>query len=141
ATIEAPAPPDDWKPPRRRAGDVPSDPDVRLLRPKDDVQDPEISIVVPALNEELTMEQFLDWCKEGLARIGRPGEVLIISSSNDRTNQIALEKGARVLVTPRRGVGRAYIDAVPFIRGKYVILGDADCTYDFREIAPFVEKL
>jgi hypothetical protein len=46
-----------------------------------------------------------------------------------------------VLQTPKRGLGRAYIDAVPYIRGRYVLMGDADCTYDFRELAPFVERL
>ena len=46
----------------------------------------------------------------------------------------------RVLVTPKRGLGRAYIDAIPFIRGKYVLLGDADLTYDFRQTAPFIVK-
>ena len=40
---------------------------------------------------------------------------------------------------PKRGLGRAYIDAIPHIRGRFVIMGDADCTYDFREIKPFVE--
>src|SRR5262245_37202950 len=55
------------------------------------------------------------------------------------TTEIALSRGARVLKTPKRGLGRAYIDAVPFIRGKYVLMGDADCTYDFREIAAFME--
>ena len=45
-----------------------------------------------------------------------------------------------MLKTPRRGLGRAYIDALPFIRGRYVVMGDADCTYDFRELAPFVER-
>jgi len=45
-----------------------------------------------------------------------------------------------VLRTPKRGLGRAYIDALPFIRGRYVLMGDCDCTYDFRELAPFVEK-
>ena len=46
-----------------------------------------------------------------------------------------------MLHTPKRGLGRAYIDALPYIRGKYVMMGDADCTYDFRELAPFVERL
>ena len=41
---------------------------------------------------------------------------------------------------PKRGLGRAYIDAIPYIRGGWVVMGDADCTYDFRELAPFVEK-
>jgi len=45
-----------------------------------------------------------------------------------------------VLSTPKRGLGRAYIDSLPYIRGKYVLMGDCDCTYDFRELAPFVEK-
>ncbi len=44
-----------------------------------------------------------------------------------------------MLRTPKRGLGRAYIDALPYIRGQYVLMGDADCTYDFRELAPFVE--
>ena len=42
---------------------------------------------------------------------------------------------------PKRGLGRAYIDAIPQIRGGYVIMGDCDLTYDFRELGAFVEKL
>jgi hypothetical protein len=119
----------------------PPDADVRLLLPDADVAEPVVSIVVPALDEERTVGEFVDWCHEGLACVGLPGEVLIVSSSTDRTNDIALAHGARVLATPRRGLGRAYIDAAPYIRGRYVLVGDADCTYDFRVIAPFVEKL
>jgi hypothetical protein len=118
-----------------------SDPEVHLLLPADDVADPQVSIVVPALNEELTVAEFVDWCQLGLSKAGVPGEILIVSSSTDRTNELALAHGARVLSTPKRGLGRAYIDAMPYIRGQYVLVGDADCTYDFREIAPFIEKL
>src|SRR5208283_1058564 len=113
--------------------------DVELLVPANDVADPELSIVIPALNEELTIAQFVDWCMEGLRRANVRGELLIIDSSTDATPQIAVGKGARVLRVPKRGLGRAYIDAIPFIRGRFVIMGDADCTYDFRTIAPFVE--
>jgi len=113
---------------------------MELLVPLDDVIDPEVSIVVPALNEELTIGTFVDWCKEGLSKAKVKGEILIVDSSTDRTAEIGLSKGARVLKTPKRGLGRAYIDAVPYIRGKFVIMGDCDCTYDFRELAPFVEK-
>jgi hypothetical protein len=116
------------------------DPAVHLLLPQEDVAEPEISIVIPALNEETTVGDFVDWCKQGLTAAGVAGEVMIIDSGNDRTTEIALEHGARVLKTPRRGLGRAYIDALPFIRGKYVLMGDADCTYDFRELTPFLEK-
>jgi glycosyltransferase involved in cell wall biosynthesis len=49
--------------------------------------------------------------------------------------------GARVLRTPKRGLGRAYIDALPYVRGRYIVMGDADCTYDFRQLGRFVDKL
>jgi glycosyltransferase involved in cell wall biosynthesis len=113
--------------------------EVQLLIPQDDVLDPEISIVIPAMNERITIAEFVRWCKEGLQKAGVVGEILIVDSSSDGTPQLALENGARVLRTPKRGLGRAYIDAIPFIRGKYVLMGDADCTYDFREISGFVE--
>ena len=116
------------------------DHDVHLLLPETDVADPEVSIVIPALNEELTITEFVAWCQEGLEKAKVRGEILIVDSSTDATAQKALAGGARVLVTPKRGLGRAYIDAIPFIRGKYVLLGDADLTYDFRETTPFVEK-
>ncbi len=115
--------------------------DVLLRIPADDVADPELSIVIPALDEELAIGPFVDWCKEGLRRAGVAGEVLIVDSSSDRTAEIALARGARVLSAPRRGLGRAYIDALPYIRGRYVLMGDADCTYDFRDLAPFVERM
>jgi len=100
-----------------------------------------ISIVVPCLNEESVIGEFVDWCLQGLRRAGVAGEVLIIDSSTDRSPEIAEEHGARVLRVPRLGLGRAYIDALPHIRGSYVIMGDCDLTYDFRDIKPFVDKL
>jgi glycosyltransferase involved in cell wall biosynthesis len=115
--------------------------DVRLRVPPHDVVDPELSIVIPALDEELAIGDFVDWCREGLRKAGVVGEILIVDSSSDNTAEIALSRGARVLSTPKRGLGRAYIDALPFIRGRYVLMGDADCTYDFRELAPFVERM
>ncbi len=104
------------------------------------IGDEELSVVVPAMNEELTVGEFVDWCKEGLAEAGVRGQILIVDSSTDRTPEIALQHGAEVLQTPPRGLGRAYIDAVPFIRGKWIVMGDADLTYDFRQLAPFIEK-
>jgi glycosyltransferase involved in cell wall biosynthesis len=130
-----------------RAVDAPSEvvasegSDVRLLLPKDDVGDPELTILIPAMNEELTVGDFVAWCHEGIREAGVVGEILIVDSSSDRTAEIALAGGARVLRTPRRGLGRAYIDALPYIRGRYVVMGDADCTYDFRQVGLFVEAL
>jgi glycosyltransferase involved in cell wall biosynthesis len=114
---------------------------VTLLVPASDVANPEVSIVIPALNEELTISEFVEWCREGLNAAGVRGEILIVDSSTDSTPRRALAAGARVLQTPKRGLGRAYQDAAPFIRGEFVLLGDADLTYDFREIATFLEKL
>ena len=116
------------------------DPELHLLVPERDVANPEVSIVVPALNEARTMGMFVEWCQEGLAKAGTVGEILIVDSSTDASAEIALSKGARVLKTPKRGLGRAYIDSLPFIRGTYVIMGDCDCTYDFRELEPFMLK-
>jgi glycosyltransferase involved in cell wall biosynthesis len=114
--------------------------EVRHVVPDNASQDVELSIVVPALNEEITVGEFVDWCKEGLKRAGVTGQVLIIDSSTDNTAKIVLEHGGEVLLTPKRGLGRAYIDAIPYIRGKWIVMGDADLTYDFRELGPFVEE-
>ncbi|HEU5314174.1 MAG TPA: glycosyltransferase family 2 protein [Candidatus Udaeobacter sp.] len=113
--------------------------EIELLLPADDCPNPEVSLVVPALNEQISIGRFVEWCREGLLKAGVQGEILIVDSSTDNTPAIAVEKGARVLRTPRRGLGRAYIDALGYVRGKYVIMGDCDCTYDFREIGPFIE--
>jgi glycosyltransferase involved in cell wall biosynthesis len=115
--------------------------DVQLFIPQTDVADPEVSIVIPALNERITISSFIEWCHQGLTTAGVTGEILIVDSSTDGTSELALAGQARVLRSPKRGLGRAYIDAIPFIRGKYVLMGDCDCTYDFRELAAFVEKL
>jgi glycosyltransferase involved in cell wall biosynthesis len=115
-------------------------PDIQLLVPERDVEDPEVSIVIPALNEALTISDFVAWCREGLAAAGVRGEILIVDSSTDDTPELAVEAGARVLRVPKRGLGRAYMDAIPYIRGKWVIMGDADCTYDFRRLKPFVDS-
>lgn len=114
--------------------------DLQLLVPRDDVEAPELSIVVPAKDESLTIADFVRWCRQGLEEAGVIGEVLIVDSSSDGTGDMALQAGARVLKTPSRGLGRAYVDAVPFIRGRWVLMGDADCTYDFRDLRGFVER-
>lgn len=114
---------------------------VEHVLPKGGTLSPvDLSIVVPALNEEITVGDFVDWCHEGLRKANVSGQILIVDSSNDNTPNVVLERGGEVLRTPKRGLGRAYIDAIPFIRGKWIVMGDADLTYDFRELAPFVEE-
>jgi len=116
-------------------------PSIRHLLPENaTLRDVDLSIVVPALNERITVGEFVDWCKEGIQRAGVTAQILIVDSSTDDTPSIAVAHGAEVLCVPKRGLGRAYIDALPYIRGKWVIMGDADLTYDFRELTPFVEE-
>jgi len=102
---------------------------------------PVVSILIPCLNEQVVIGEFVDWCWEGLAKAGVSGEVVIVDSSSDRSPDIAEARGARVVRVPKRGLGRAYIDGIPHCRGKYVIMGDCDLTYDFRDLGPFVKKL
>ncbi len=118
----------------------PDDPEMTMYIPENDVDQPVLSLVIPAMNEAEVMAEFMDWCLQGIEKAGVSAEILILDSSDDLTPDIALSMGARVLKTPVRGLGRAYLDAMPNIRGQFVILGDADCTYDFREIAPFMEQ-
>lgn len=117
-----------------------AEPAGELLTPDDDPESPELSIVVPALDERLTIVDFVAWCHQGMEDAGIVGEILIVDSSTDDTPALARAAGARVLKVPKRGLGRAYMDAIPYIRGKWVLMGDADCTYDFRRLAPFVER-
>ena len=115
---------------------------IELLRPDHAsvTEPPIVSIVVPALNEEITIGEFIDWCWEGLRRSGVTGEIIIVDSSSDQTPQIALAKGAYVLRTPKRGLGQAYIDALPYIRGDFIIMGDCDLTYEFRNLQSFIDS-
>ena len=118
-----------------------TDPEVTLLVPATDEPEPEVTILIPAVNERITIEEFVQWCHQGLADAGVKGEILIVDGSTDETPELALKGGARVLHTPLRGLGRAYIDSIPYVRGRYVVMGDADCTYDFRNLKPFVDAM
>ncbi len=111
-----------------------------LLPPGSQPGPVELSLVVPALNEAITVGEFVDWCRQGLKEAGVSGQILIVDSSTDATPDIVLAHGGEVLRVPKRGLGRAYIDALPYIRGHWIVMGDADLTYDFRELALFVAQ-
>jgi len=81
--------------------------DLVLLTPElGDADQSEVTILTPAVNEELAVGYFVDWCKQGLADAGVVGDILIVDSSTDATSEIALSNGARVLKTPKRGAGQ-----------------------------------
>ncbi len=100
-----------------------------------------MTVLIPTKNEEITISQFLDWCDEGFRLAGLQGEVVLMDSSTDRTPDIAKSKGAKVVTVLEPGLGIAYLSGKQHINGRYVILGDADCTYDFRSIQPFLKKM
>lgn len=101
-----------------------------------------ISIVMPCLNEAEGIARCIAWAQEGLARTGLPGEVIVADNgSSDRSVEIAQAAGARVVHQPLRGYGNAYHKGFSASSGAYIVMGDADQTYDFREIDRLVEPL
>jgi Glycosyl transferase family 2 len=104
--------------------------------------EPEITVVIPCLNEEEAVGNVVDQALEGIRRSGRPGEVLVVDNgSEDRSAEVAAAHGARVLSEPRRGYGSAYLTGLEAARGRYVVMGDADETYPLQELGPFVDRL
>jgi glycosyltransferase involved in cell wall biosynthesis len=100
-----------------------------------------VSIVVPTKNEQISIKTFIDWCYEGFSNSKVNGEVILMDSSSDATAEIARAAGARVIHVQNPGLGNAYLQAKGHINGSIVILGDADCTYDFRSISEFIERI
>ena len=101
----------------------------------------DVTVLIPTKNEEITISSFIDWCYLGFKNANVNGEIVLMDSSTDQTPIIARLKGAKVISVTEKGLGIAYLNGKQYISGKYVILGDADCTYDFRYIQPFLDKL
>ncbi len=110
--------------------------------PREDKESAQISIVMPCLNEEAGIAQCIMWAHEGLDRAGLPGEIIVADNgSSDRSREIARAAGAEVVVQPLRGYGNAYHKGFAASSGRYIVMGDADQTYDFREIDRLIEPL
>lgn len=107
-----------------------------------DHHDVELTILMPCLNEAETLAVCIEKAQGFLARSGVSGEVLISDNgSTDGSQQIAADLGARVVAAPRRGYGAALINGIEQARGRYIIMGDADDSYDFVNLQPFVDRL
>ncbi|MFW6017654.1 MAG: glycosyltransferase family 2 protein [Halapricum sp.] len=95
---------------------------------------PVLSVVIPTLNEEDGIGPTLASLREGVAELGVPTEVIVCDNSTDRTPEFAREDGAIVVTPDRKGYGAAYKHGFERARGEYIAMGDADTTYDFREL-------
>jgi Glycosyl transferase family 2 len=102
----------------------------------------EISVVMPCLNEARTVGVCIAKARESLRSLGVAGEIIIADNgSTDGSQALATEEGARVVPVSRRGYGSALQAGIAAARGKYIIMGDSDDSYDFSGLGPFVEKL
>jgi glycosyltransferase involved in cell wall biosynthesis len=102
----------------------------------------EVSVVMPCLDEAATIERCIRAAREGLRAAGVRGEVVVADNgSTDGSAELAEALGARVVRVPVRGYGAALLAGIRAARGRFVIMGDADGTYDFADIRPFVERL
>src|SRR5689334_1215872 len=101
-----------------------------------------VSVVIPCLNEAENIEACVKSALEALQTSGIRGEVLVAdNASEDGSAELAEAAGARVIHEPRRGYGSAYLAGFRAARGRYIVMADADLTYDFAEIPRFVEQL
>src|SRR5437763_2646490 len=111
-------------------------------RPPQDRIGPLVSVVIPCLNEENNIESCVTAALEQFEQMGITGEVVVADNgSDDDSAQLAERAGARVVVERRRGYGSAYRAGFAAARGRYIVMADADLTYDYKEIPRFVAAL
>jgi glycosyltransferase involved in cell wall biosynthesis len=101
-----------------------------------------VSVVIPCLNEAETIAECVMRARRVLDESGLEGEVLVVDNgSTDESGDLARRAGARVVNEPRRGYGSAYLAGLAVAGGEYIVMVDADLTYDFAEIPNFVREL
>lgn len=101
-----------------------------------------ISFVIPCLNEEKTLPIVLQKCNDSIKRLNLNAEIVVSDNgSTDKSVSIAQSYGARVVHCPKRGYGNALTCAMENANGEYLIMGDADDSYNFHEIDDFIKYL
>jgi glycosyltransferase involved in cell wall biosynthesis len=113
-----------------------------LLADLHDGEEVEVSVVMPCLNESRTLGKCIRNAVATLEKLGVRGEVIVADNgSTDGSQSIASQLGARVISVGRRGYGSALHGGIAAARGKFVIMGDSDDSYDFTQIGEFLSKL
>jgi len=107
-----------------------------------DTTTPTLSVVLPCLNEADTLEVCIRKAQKGIENSGVSGEIIVADNgSTDASVEIAQRLGARIVHIKEKGYGNALMGGIEAARGKYVLMGDADDSYDLQEIPRFVNKL
>jgi hypothetical protein len=102
----------------------------------------ELTILMPCLDEAETLATCIRKARAFLAAAGVEGEVVVADNgSTDDSREIALAEGARLVAVSARGYGAALLGGIEAARGRFVIMGDADDSYDFSGLAPFLDEL
>lgn len=102
----------------------------------------EVSVVMPCLNEARTVGRCVAKAVRALEELGIRGEVIVADNgSTDGSPLVASEQGARVVNVARKGYGSALQGGIAAARGQFVVMGDADDSYDFSRLQPFIEQL
>lgn len=102
----------------------------------------DLSVVMPCLDEEESVGRCVTKALEGIRRTGLSGEVVVVDNgSTDGSRRVAAEAGARLVIQPERGYGNAYRKGFAAAKGRFVVMGDSDDTYDFTELPMLVAPL
>lgn len=110
--------------------------------PQDRATNVDVSIIMPCLNEELSVGECVQKALAGLARSGFTGEVIVVDNgSTDRSAELAAEAGARVAHEAHQGYGNALLRGFREARGQRLVMGDCDGTYDFERLEPLLAPL
>ncbi|MDY6965090.1 MAG: glycosyltransferase family 2 protein [Halobacteriota archaeon] len=102
---------------------------------------PSVSVVIPSLNEEKTIASCIEKALSVFDDLGIDGEVIVADNSTDRTPKIATSLGAKVVTPTKMGYGSAYLKGLSSAEGEYIVIADADATYNFLEMPKFLEPL
>jgi glycosyltransferase involved in cell wall biosynthesis len=112
------------------------------VRERVSTETPDVSVVIPCLNEAESIEACVIAARTALDEGPYSGEIIVVDNgSTDGSGGLATEAGASVITEPKRGYGNAYIAGLTAARGTYIVMLDADLTYDAAELPRFIEAL